>query len=93
MIILRSKEERRPFTSSTFRKPWRRVLERAGITNFKVHDFRHPTASRAFRGGAELRAVQELLGHKDIKTTVKYLRTTGEQLRRQSKRLPACVGR
>ena len=46
------------------------------------HDLRHEAACRWLARGLDLRAIQLLLGHADLKTTQRYLNVTDEELRR-----------
>ncbi len=68
-----------PLTRQGVWKRFTTYRERAGI-DAKVHTLRHSFASHLLRGGADLRAVQELLGHKDIRTTQIYLHGQSEDL-------------
>jgi site-specific recombinase XerD len=42
------------------------------VKDFHWHDIRHTFASRLVMAGADIRAVQQLLGHKSIVMTMKY---------------------
>jgi integrase len=51
---------------------FRAAVKRAGIDDFRFHDLRHTFASHLVMNGASLKVVQELLGHADIKMTMRY---------------------
>jgi integrase len=48
------------------------ACKKAGIEGLRFHDLRHTAATRMVENGANIVAVKEILGHADLKTTMRY---------------------
>lgn len=64
------------------KKAFRAACRRAGIKDLRFHDLRHSAATSMVTGGIDLVTVAEILGHSDIKTTMRYAHPTPENKRK-----------
>ena len=76
----RKKGDRYPITYSGLKTQWKRIRGKAGVEDFRFHDFRHDLATKLLRQTGNLKTVQKALSHRDIKTTTRYAHVLDEEV-------------
>jgi integrase len=63
------------------------AIRRAKITDFRFHDLRHTFGSQMVMQGVDIRTVQQIMGHKTIKMTMRYSHLSPEYVQEAMMRL------
>lgn len=81
----------RRYATRTLQRHFPAALAAAGITEFRFHDLRHTCASWMAMAGVPILTIKEVLGHKDIRMTLRYAHLTPDQRVDAVKRLDTFV--
>jgi integrase len=68
--VLPNPETGRPFVS--IKRAWQTARREARLSDVRIHDLRHSSASQMVAAGIDLYAVGKILGHADYKSTQRY---------------------
>ncbi len=72
---------------TSVRKSFKKACEDMGIKNFRFHDLRHCCATKMVEAGVDLVTVSKILGHSDIKLTMRYAHPGEKTMRAAAEKL------
>jgi integrase len=76
----RVRGQRYPLTLCGTKTAWQRMRAKAEVVGFRFHDFRHDVGTKVLRATGNLKLVQKLLNHSDIKSTLRYAHVLDEDV-------------
>ncbi|MGH7367497.1 MAG: integrase [Candidatus Rokuibacteriota bacterium] len=85
--------EGRVFSTRSVRNAFEKAVSEARLEDFRFHDLRHTAASHLVMRGASLANVRAVLGHADVKMTMRYAHLSPEHLRSAVARLDGLAAR
>ena len=71
---------------------WYRVRREAGIEDVRLHDLRHTHASHAVMNGVPVPVVSRLLGHSNVRTTLRYAHLENREIEAAAERVGQSIG-
>lgn len=72
--------KRYPLTRSGVKTAWQTMRAKAGVKDFRFHDFRHDFGSKLLRATGNVKLVQKAMNHADIKSTLRYAHVLDEDV-------------
>ena len=70
---------------------WDRARREAGIEDVRLHDLRHTHASHAVMSGVPVPVVARLLGHSDVRTTLRYAHLGDREIAKAAERVGQAI--
>lgn len=74
-------DPKKPLPISSVEKAWQKLRNRAGIPDGRLHELRHTGGTFAALSGANAFAVRDLLGHRALATTGRYVERAADMVR------------
>lgn len=84
-------DPRRPLTKSGIEAPWLRIREAAQLEDVRLHDLRHTVGTYAGQSGANAFLVRDLLRHKNLAMTGRYVNRADDPVRTLSDQVGARI--
>lgn len=85
--IRRASRGARVFKVREFKGSFRKASKKAKIRNLRIHDLRHTAASRMIEAGVDVVSVSKILGHSDLKITMRYCHPSRDTMRQAVEKL------
>jgi integrase len=79
--VLPSRDPARPLTKEVIESKWRKIREVAGFPDVRLHDLRHTVGTYAGQSGANAFLIRDLLRHKDLSMTGRYVNRADDPVR------------
>lgn len=79
--VVRGLDPERPLSVSTIEHAWDRVRRAAGVEDGRLHDLRHSVGTFAAQAGSNAFLIRDLLGHKTLAMTGRYVERAVEPVR------------
>ena len=70
-----------------------RIRKRAGLEEVRIHDLRHSSASSALALGEGLTMIGKLLGHSNVRMTLRYAHLGDREIKEAAERIGSSIGR
>ncbi|WP_420861930.1 tyrosine-type recombinase/integrase [Algirhabdus cladophorae] len=71
----------------SLQKNWRKIRKHAGLPDVRIHDLRHTYASVAVMNGIDPFMLKEILGHKNLSTTLRYAHLSDDAVQKAAGRI------
>jgi len=83
----------KPLSAGTLEDVWKRIRKAAGLENGRLHDLKHTVGTYAGAAGLNAFAIRDLLGHRTLAMTNRYVERDANPLRRAAEQAIAPIAR